>query len=73
MCRVLNYTDHLISTTTGCISSSVSISVFASLVDIPITSSATGLNIYAITAEIKKYKSIIKKKIKKHDKIALFV
>ena len=34
-------------------------------------SSAIGLKIYAITAGIKKYKSIIKKKKKKHDKIAL--
>ena len=41
----------------------VFISAFASLVDIPIgnTSSATGLKICAITAGIKKYKSIIKK------------
>ena len=45
---------------TGCIS----IFTFASLVCIPIgiTSSAIGLKIYAITAAIKKYKSIIKKK-----------
>ena len=34
-------------------------------------SSGIGLKIYAITAGIKKYKSIIKKKKKKHDKIAL--
>ena len=36
-----------------------------------ITSSAIGLKICAITAGIKKYKSIIKKKKKKHDKIVL--
>ena len=38
-------------------------STFANLVGIPIgtTSSATGLKICAITAAIKKYKSIIKK------------
>ena len=50
-----------------------SISAFALLFGIPIgiTSSAVGLKICAITAEIKKYKSIIKKKKKKHDKIAL--
>ena len=71
VCRVLNYIDHsliVISTITGC----VSISVFASLVGIPIgiTSSATGLKVCVITAGIKKYKSIIKKK-KNHDKIAL--
>ena len=43
------------------------ISAFASLVGIPlgITSSAIGLKLCAITAGIKKYKSIIKKKKKK--------
>ena len=43
-----------------------STSVFASLVDIPIgiASSAIGLKICAITAGIKKYESIIKKKKK---------
>ena len=34
-------------------------------------SSAIGLKTFAITAGIKKYKSIIKKKKKKHDKIEL--
>ena len=34
-------------------------------------SSATGLKISTITAGIKKYKSIIKKKIKRDDKIVL--
>ena len=62
ICTTLNYIEHfliLASTITGC----VSISAFASLVGIPIgiTSSAIGLKICAITAEIKKYKSIIKK------------
>ena len=66
----MNYTDQLlivISAITGCIS----ISAFASLVGNPIgiTSSATELKICAITAGIKKYKSMIKKKKKKHDKI----
>ena len=60
--KVLNYIEHLIiliSAVTGCIP----ISAFASLVGIPvgITSSATGLKICIINAEIKKYKSIIKK------------
>ena len=57
-------------TVTGC----VSISAFPSLVDIPvgITSSAVGLNICAVIAGIKKYKSMVKKKKKKHDKIVLF-
>ena len=72
VCRGLNYSDHLlivISTITGC----VSISAFASLVGIPIgiSSSAIGLKICAITAGIKKYQSIIKKKKNKHDKIVL--
>ena len=50
-----------------------SISAFASLCGIPIgfTSSAIGLEICAIAAGIKKYKSLIKKKKKKHDKIVL--
>ena len=70
VCTTLNYIEHfliLASTITGCIS----ISAFASLIGIPIgiTSSAIGLKICAITAEIKKYKSIIKTKKKKHDKI----
>ena len=68
--RVLNYIEHLlilISIVTGC----VSISAFISLVGISvgITSSAIGVKICVITAEIKKYKSIIKRKKKNHDKI----
>ena len=60
---ILNYAVNfliLVSAITGF----VPISAFASLVGIPIgiTSSAVGLNIFAITAGIKKYKSIIKKK-----------
>ena len=67
VCRVLDYIDHLaivISIITGC----VSISAFVSLVGIPIgiTNSVIRLTICAITAWIKKYKSIFKKK--KHDK-----
>ena len=63
VCKVLNYIDHLfivISTITGCIS----ISAFAFLVGILVTSCVTGLKICAITAGIEKYKSIIKKKKK---------
>ena len=72
VCAFLKYTEHfliLASTITGCIS----IFAFASLLGIPIgiTSSATGLKIFAIAAGIKKYKPIIKKKKKKHDKIVL--
>ena len=40
-------------------------------ISIGITSPAIGLKICAITAGVKKYKSIIKKKKKKHDKIVL--
>ena len=59
----------LVSTITGCIS----IFAFASLLGIPIgiASSAIVLKICAIAAGIKKYKSIIKKKNNKHDKIVL--
>ena len=62
------YCSVLAPTVTGCIS----ISVFASLLDIPtgITSSMIALKICAITARIKKHRSIIKKK--KHYKIVLF-
>ena len=57
VCITLNYIEHflvLASTTTGCIS----ISAFASLLDIPIgiASSAIGFKIRVITAGIKKYK-----------------
>ena len=56
----------LVSTVTGCIS----ISAFASLVDIPvgITSSSATTKICLITAGVEKHKSVIKKKKKKHDK-----
>ena len=72
VCRVLNHIDHLlivISRITG----RAPISAFASLVviSIVITSSAVGLKICAVTGGIKKYKSIVKKKKKKHDKIIL--
>ena len=57
----------LVSTVSG----SVSISTFVSLLAVPvrITSSEVAINICAITAGIKKHKSIKKKKKKKHDKI----
>ena len=62
-CKYLNYVEYLLisdSKVTGC----VSISAFASLVCVSggITSSALGIKICAITAGIKKYNSIIKKK-----------
>ena len=68
----MNYTEDLlvfVSAVTG----SVSISDFPILVDIPvgIPGSEIGLKICVKTAGIKKYKSINKKKKKKHDKIVL--
>ena len=67
----LNYTEHqlsLIFTVRGC----VSMSGFALAgIHIGITSSEIELKICVITAGIKKYKSIIKKKKKKHDRIIL--
>ena len=69
--KVLNYFERFalfIATVTGC----VSFSVFASLVVflVVITSSAVELKIGAKTVGIKKYKSIIKKKKKKHAKVS---
>ena len=68
MCWALNYFENAlvsIFAVSGC----VSISAFTSLggVSVGIASS----KICAITAEIKKYNSVIKKKRKKHDKIVL--
>ena len=65
----LNYIKRFLilpSTIIGCIS----IYAFASLVGIPIgiTSCAIGLKICTIAVGIKKYKSIIMEKKKKHDK-----
>ena len=62
-CKYLNYIEDMLilaSTVTGC----VSIFTFPSLVYIPgdITSSAVGIKIRAITAGVKKYKLIIKKR-----------
>ena len=62
-CKYLSYVEHLlilVSTDTDC----VSISAFASLAFVPvvITRSAAGIKICAVTAGMKKYKSIIKKR-----------
>ena len=56
---------------TSTITGFVSISALSSLVGIQIgvTSSATGLKVFATTVGIKKYKSIIKKE--KHDEVVL--
>ena len=72
ICRVLNYIEHrliAISIVTG----SVSISVCISLVGthIGMESSTIALKMCVVTTRIKKYKSIIQKKKKKHEKIVL--
>ena len=73
----LSYIEHFLTLVFDVIIS-IFISSFASLINISkgIMSSTIGLtiglNIFAIVARIKKYKSMIKKK-KKHDKIALLV
>ena len=56
VCATLNYTENFLAST---IIGFISIFAFASL---------TGITIGTITAEFNKYKSIIKKKKKKHDK-----
>ena len=65
VCAILNYIEHfliLASAITGC----VSISALASLVGIPIGIMSSGIELKncAITAGIKTYRSIIKKKRK---------
>ena len=71
-CKFPNYIKHLVvlvSAVTGC----VSIFAFASLVcvSVGITSSAVGIQTCVITAGIKKYKPIIKKKKKRYDEKVL--
>ena len=68
VCRVLNYIEHSLDVTTT-ITRWVSISVFGTIVVIPIgiASSPIILKICVTTAGIKKYKSITNRKKKKHD------
>ena len=71
-CKYLNYVENwliLSSTITACVLASAFTSLVCVLVGI--MSSAVDITICAITAGIKKYKSTIKKKKKKHDKIVL--
>ena len=68
-CKYSNYAEHvliLVLTITGC----VSISAFASLVCVPvgITSSAVGIKICAITAGIKRYSQLWRKRRKIYGK-----
>ena len=72
VCRALNYFGHFlifVSTVSDCFS----ISAFASLIGVPvgIKSSTVRITICTIAAGIKKHKSMIKKKRKKHDQMVL--
>ena len=71
-CKYLDYVGNLLIPS-WTVAGYVSISAFASLVCVPVVirSSAVGINICAITAGMKRYKSILKKKKKKHNKIVL--
>ena len=69
-CKYLNYVEQLLilaSPVTGCVLHSV----FTSFpcVHVGLTSSAVQTKICAITARIKKYYPIMKKKKKKHDQL----
>ena len=68
----LNYTDDFLILA-SIITGYISVSFFASFIEIPIkiTIPAIELKICAITEAIKKYKSIIKEKKKKHDEVVL--
>ena len=70
ICTTLNYIEYFL-TLVFAVTGSISISTFASLVVIPtgIMNSTIGLNICTITARIKKYNLIGKKKKKNHDEI----
>ena len=72
VCRALDHIDQSLIEISK-INGRAFFSAFTSLFDIPIgiATSTIGLKICVITAGIKKYKSIIKKKKKKHDKIVL--
>ena len=59
-CKYLNYIEHLL----------ILVSTVTSCVPVGMTTSAVITKICPITTGIKKYKSIINKKKKKHDKIA---
>ena len=69
---ILYYIEHFL-TLVFAVTTCISISCFASLIGISkgIMSSKIGWNIYAIIGRIKTYKSIIKKKEKKHDEVVL--
>ena len=70
VCKTLNYIEYLLNLVSA-VTGYVSFSVFASWACIPIDimSSAVGWKICVKTAGIKKYKPIIQKQKKKHDKL----
>ena len=71
-CKHLNYAENLLILSLA-ITACIWIAAFAWLVGVPngIVSSTIAIKICAATAEIKQYKSIIKKMKKKHDKMVL--
>ena len=72
VCMALFYFEHFLAFA-SVVSGYISISASASLISVTvgIASYALGLKVFEITAGIKNYKSIIKKKRKKHKKIVL--
>ena len=71
-CKYLNQAENflvLYSMITGGVSISALVSLFC--VPVGFMSSSIGIKVSTITAGIKKYKSIIKKKRKNHDEIVL--
>ena len=71
-CKNLNYLEHFL-TLASMVTGFFSISGFASMhcISVDITSSVIGIKICVITALIKNYKSVKKKKNNKHDKVVL--
>ena len=72
VCTTLNFIEQFLILAST-ISQYISVSAFTSLIGIPIgiTSSVIGFKVWVMTAGIKKYNSIIKKK--KQDKVVLLV
>ena len=72
VCTTLNFIEHFLILAST-ISQYISVSAFTSLIGIliGITSSVIGFKVWVMTAGIKKYNSIIKKK--KQDKVVLLV
>ena len=74
VCRIFNYFEHFLAFF-SVVSGYVSVSVSASLIDVPLNfaSSAVGLKTCTLTAAIKKYNSVIKNEREKNNKIVLLV